>query len=111
MSLALRAGGTAAPLSNRSGCRLDSNQLARQTKRSCLSIRKLAERGASLRAEQCSALRKSFLATNLVISNAVEMLVRAQEDLAVRNSWSSVARFPQIIRRQKLELFRVGPKD
>src|SRR2546425_10448155 len=47
----------------------------------------------------------------LVLRDAVEVPVRAEENLTVGNGWRRVARLAQVIHGQKFELLRIGPKN
>src|SRR5437868_13267408 len=47
----------------------------------------------------------------LVLRDAVEVPVGAEENLTVGNGWRRVARLAQVIHGQKFELFRIGPKN
>src|SRR5215472_13370632 len=47
----------------------------------------------------------------LVLRDAVEVPVGAEENLAVGNGWRRVARLAQVIHGQKFELRRIGPKN
>src|SRR5438876_8769217 len=47
----------------------------------------------------------------LVLRDAVEVPVGAEENLTVGNGWRRVARLAQIIHGQKFELLRIGPKN
>ncbi len=46
----------------------------------------------------------------LVLRDAVEVPVGAEENLTVGNGWRRVARLAQVIHGQKFELLRIGPK-
>src|ERR1700675_830577 len=52
-----------------------------------------------------------FFSKRLILRDAVEVPVGAEKNLPVGDSGRRVARFAQIIHRQKLELLRIGPKD
>src|SRR5260221_6045784 len=47
----------------------------------------------------------------LVLRDAVEVPVGAEENLTVGNGWRRVARLAQVIHGQKFELLRIGPKN
>lgn len=47
----------------------------------------------------------------LVLRDAVEAPVCAEENLTVGNGWRRVARLAQVIHGQKFELLRIGPKN
>src|SRR5437868_15003573 len=47
----------------------------------------------------------------LVLRDAVEVPVGAEENLTVGNSWRRVARLAQVIHGQKFELLRIWPKN
>src|SRR5882672_10502372 len=47
----------------------------------------------------------------LVLRDAVESPVGAEENLTVGNGWRRVARLAQVIHGQKFELLRIGPKN
>src|SRR5215470_2118351 len=47
----------------------------------------------------------------LVLRDAVEVPVSAEENLTVGNGWRRVARLAQVIHGQKFELLRIGPKN
>src|SRR6266850_6944030 len=47
----------------------------------------------------------------LVLRDAVESPVGAEENLTVGNGWRRVARLAQIVHRQNLQLLRIGPKN
>src|SRR5262249_51547664 len=47
----------------------------------------------------------------LVLRDAVEVPVGAEENLTVGNRWRRVARLAQVIHGQKFELRRIGPKN
>src|SRR6266566_2851629 len=47
----------------------------------------------------------------LVLRDAVEVPVRAEENLTVGNGWRRVARLAQVIQGQKFELLRIRPKN
>jgi hypothetical protein len=47
----------------------------------------------------------------LVLRDAVEVPVGAQENLTVGNGWRRGARLAQVIHGQKFELLRIGPKN
>src|SRR5436305_12092833 len=47
----------------------------------------------------------------LVLRDAVEVPVGAEENLTVGNGWRRVARLTQVIHGQKFELLRIGPKN
>src|SRR6266536_455082 len=49
--------------------------------------------------------------SNLILGNAVEVPVGAEENLPIGDSRRRVAGFAQVIHGQKLEFFRIGPKD
>src|SRR3954468_16735363 len=52
-----------------------------------------------------------FLSTRLILRDAVEAPVGAEENLTVGNGWRRVARLAQVIHGQKFELVRIGPKN
>src|ERR1041385_6834625 len=47
----------------------------------------------------------------LILRDAIEAPVSAQENLTVGNGWRRVARLAQVIHGQKFELLRIGPKN
>src|SRR5690349_11378792 len=47
----------------------------------------------------------------LVLRDAVEVPVGAEENLTVGNAWRRVARLAQVIHGQKFELLRIGTKN
>src|SRR5512138_1972499 len=51
------------------------------------------------------------MSSRSLLGDAVEVRVGAKKYLTVRDGWRRVARFPQIVHRQKLEFLRAGPED
>jgi hypothetical protein len=52
-----------------------------------------------------------FFSKHLVLRDAVEVPVGAEENLTVGNGWRRVARLAQVIHGQNFELLRAGPKN
>src|SRR4051794_36096559 len=52
-----------------------------------------------------------FFSKRLILRDAVEVPVRAEENLTVGNGWRRVARLAQDIHRQNLQFHRIGAKD
>src|SRR3954447_17584099 len=60
---------------------------------------------------QSQCIRNYSSALILVLRDAVEVPVGAQENLTVGNGWRRVARLAQVIHGQKFELLRIRPKN
>jgi len=52
-----------------------------------------------------------FFSKRLILRDAVEVPVGAEENLTVVNGWGRVARLAQVIHGQKFELLGIGPKN
>src|SRR3954471_3905845 len=52
-----------------------------------------------------------FFSKRLILRDAVEVPVGAEENPTVGNGWRRVARLAQVIHRQKFELLRIGAKN
>src|SRR5947207_9215712 len=52
-----------------------------------------------------------FFSKRLILRDAIEAPVGAEENLTVGNGWRRVARLSQVIHGQNFELLRIGPKN